>query len=207
MEKQIPKGVNFTFICESCYSSGMIEGSHECIGRSVLNDYKKKDGKNKKGDREKEMPSSISISSCQSDEECHSGPIKNGQHVSYFSHTLLQLLYQSEGEFSLRELVIEINKILARTTDKYGATLKQRAGLYCSRSQSEQKFLGGMVHKGGKKKTYEDHGEASTSSTQTLSSMLPNADTQDAKSGVEKFQVRTLGDSSAQTTEDVLCQV
>ncbi|KAL6524969.1 hypothetical protein OROMI_030562 [Orobanche minor] len=63
-----------------------------------------------------------------------------------------------------------------------------------------------MVHKGVKKEISGARGEASTSSTQTLSSMLPNADTQDAKSGGEKFQVRILGDSSAQITEDVLCQ-
>ncbi|KEH41754.1 endonuclease/exonuclease/phosphatase family protein [Medicago truncatula] len=205
--------VEFISTANSTRICGLMEGSHECIGRSVITDDKKKSSKNdkgkctkEKGNKEKQTPSSIFLASCQSDEDCYYGHV-NGHDVSYFTHTLLELLYLSEGQMSLMELVTEINRKLSRITDAVGNVIQQRAGLYCSPAQSEEKFLGGMIgkQKGGRVETYGDHGKASTSSTQTLSSMVLNSDTQeDAKSGVEKFQVKILGDSSAQITEDVL---
>jgi len=42
IENTIPKDIHFTFVSESCHNAGLMEGSHEFIGNSLINNKKKK---------------------------------------------------------------------------------------------------------------------------------------------------------------------
>lgn len=167
IESSIRDGVSFTLIAESCHSSGLMEGSHEVVGDSLIQkstkkktkkgegskkkkeNKKKKDKKKTKGPKvETKPPRGILIAACQSYQKSHYGPKDpnddDSEVVSHFTHVFLELLYLTEGRLSLQDLIVGVNRRLSRIIWRK-KLLVQRAGLYCNQDQANQPFLGGMV--------------------------------------------------------------
>lgn len=115
-------------------------------------DKDKEKGKGKGKGKEKvdvtKPPRGILIAACQSYQESYYGKVDASDTkslvVSYFTHVFLELLYQTNNNMTLEDLIVKVNRRLSRTIWRE-SPLKQRAGLYCNPDQANQLFLGGMV--------------------------------------------------------------